>query len=137
MTRGSMVLMKGLLVQGLYMLQETTTHGDITFIESKTNKTELWHKRMGHMSMKGLLELTRQSLLDKKHISNLQFCDNCIIGKAHRLKFVTTTHRTKGVLDYIYSDLWGSPMVTPSLSKCKYFLSFIDDYLRKLWLYFL
>ena len=45
-TRGSMVLMKGLLVQGLYVLQETTTHGDITFIESKTNKTELWHKRI-------------------------------------------------------------------------------------------
>ena len=28
-------------------------------------------------------------------------------------------------------------MVTPSLSKCQYFLSFIDGYSRKVWLYFL
>ena len=28
-------------------------------------------------------------------------------------------------------------MVTPSLSKCQYFLSFIDEYSRKVWLYFL
>ena len=58
-TKGSMVLMKGLLVQGLYVLQGTITLGDVAFTKSKTDQTELWHKRMGHMSMKGLRELTR------------------------------------------------------------------------------
>ena len=59
------------------------------------------------------------------------------MGKSHKLSFPKAKHSTKGILDYVHSDLWGSPNVPPSLSGCKNFLTFIDDYSRKVWIYFL
>ena len=59
------------------------------------------------------------------------------LGKSHRLKFSRATYRTKGTLDYIHSDLWGSPHIPLSLSRSQYFISFIDDFSRKVWVYFL
>lgn len=59
------------------------------------------------------------------------------MGKSHKQSFPKANHTTKGILDYVHSDLWGSPNVTPSLSGCKYFLTFIDDYSRRVWIYFL
>ena len=40
-------------------------------------------------------------------------------------------------MEYIHSDLWGSPSVEESLAGCKYFITFIDDYSRKVWINFL
>ena len=40
-------------------------------------------------------------------------------------------------MEYIHSDLWGAPSTPDSLGGCKYFISFIDDYSRKVWIYFL
>ena len=39
-------------------------------------------------------------------------------------------------MDYIHSDLWGLATV-PSKEGHKYFVSFIDDFSRKVWIYFL
>lgn len=89
------------------------------------------------MSMNGLQELGKQGLIDANKISDLEFRENCVLGKSHGLKFAPATHKTKGTLDYIHLDLWGSPMVPTSLPKYQYFISIIDDYLRKVWIYFL
>lgn len=37
----------------------------------------------------------------------------------------------------MHSDLWGSPSTPESLGCCRYFVSFIDDYSKKVWVYFL
>lgn len=37
----------------------------------------------------------------------------------------------------MHSDLWGSPSTPESLGGCRYFVSFIDDYSKKVWVYFL
>ena len=42
----------------------------------------------------------------------------------------------KWILDIVHSDICG-PMQTTSLSECVYYASFIDDYCRKTWIYFL
>ncbi|GKA05101.1 retrovirus-related pol polyprotein from transposon TNT 1-94 [Tanacetum coccineum] len=39
-------------------------------------------------------------------------------------------HTTQGVIDYVYSDLWG-PSQVESLRGKRYFLSFIDDYSKR------
>ena len=59
---------------------------------------------------------------------------NTVYGKACRVKFGTGQQRTKGTLDYIHADLWGSSQ-TPSYSGPRYFLSMVDDYSRKLWIF--
>ena len=42
----------------------------------------------------------------------------------------------KTPLEIVHSDLCG-PMQTPSLASSHYMLTFIDDYTRKTWVYFL
>lgn len=46
-------------------------------------------------------------------------------------------HTSKEVLEYVHSDLWGAPSVVPSLAEMRYFITFIDDFSRKVWIYFL
>ena len=47
-----------------------------------------------------------------------------------RVKFNTSTHTSKGILDYVHSDLWG-PSRKPSLDGARYMLTIIDDYSTK------
>ena len=59
-----------------------------------------------------------------------------MFDKHKRVKFNTSTHTSKGILDYVHSDLWG-PSCKPSLGGAHYMLTIIDDYSRKAWLYIL
>ena len=50
--------------------------------------------------------------------------------------FPNRDNKDKGVLDIVHSDVCG-PMSTASLSGYVYYVSFIDDYSRKTWIYLL
>eukprot|EP00253_Pinus_taeda_P009922 PITA_09922 len=64
-------------------------------------------------------------------------CEGCILGKQHRENFPSgKSIRAKAPLDIIHSDLCG-PMQAASLAGNQYFLTFIDDFTRKTWIYFL
>ena len=67
---------------------------------------------------------------------NLMFCRHCIFGKRCRQKFKAGSHVSKGVLDYIHSYLWG-PYPTISYGGATYYVLFIDDFSRKVWVYVL
>lgn len=103
---------------------------------SSTDKTSLWHQRMGHVSLKGLQILGKLGVLCGDKISDLEFCEHCVFGEMHRVKFSTRQHYTKGILDYVHSDLWG-PSRIPLHGGNRYFITFLDDYSRKVWIYLL
>jgi hypothetical protein len=64
-------------------------------------------------------------------------CESCILGKQHRISFPKeNSYRAWTPLEIVHRDLCG-PMQTPSLGGSIYFLTFIDDYSRKTWVYFL
>jgi len=42
----------------------------------------------------------------------------------------------KGILDYIHSDVW-VPASIRSHGSARYFATFVDDYSRKIWVYFM
>ena len=67
----------------------------------------------------------------------LIFYEKCVLGKSHQQPIPTAKHNSESVLDYIHSDLWGSPANEESLSDCRYFLAMIDDYSKKIWIRFL
>ena len=50
------------------------------------------------------------------------------------VKFGTTIHQTKGILDYVHTDVW-SPTKNVSLGGKRWFVPFIDDYSRRVWMY--
>ena len=56
--------------------------------------------------------------------------------KATRQKFGTRKQETKHSVDYIHSDLWGPSQVL-SHGGARYFMTLIDDYTRKVWVYVL
>src|ERR1044072_1093146 len=62
-----------------------------------------------------------------------KICDKCLISKQPRGSFSSfTPTRTTGVLDVVYSDVC-RPCEVPSLGVNKYFVSFVDDFSRKIW----
>ena len=67
---------------------------------------------------------------------DFDFCEHCIYGKQNRVRFPSGSTRAKGVLVLIHSDVFG-PVPIPSLGKSVYYVSFIDDFSRNTWIYFL
>ncbi|KAG8498791.1 hypothetical protein CXB51_005139 [Gossypium anomalum] len=98
--------------------------------------TKIWHMRLGHMSENGMVGLSKRGLLDGQGICKLNFCEHCVFGKQKRVRFTRGIHNTKGTLEYIHSDLWG-PSRVPSRGGANYMLTFIDDFSRKVWAFFL
>jgi len=56
-----------------------------------------------------------------------------VTSKQRKLKFSKVSTRSKYILDLIHSDVWESPQI--SMGGAKYFVSFIDDHYRRLWVY--
>ncbi|KAG8474425.1 hypothetical protein CXB51_033824 [Gossypium anomalum] len=134
-SKGSLVVMKGQRKTArLYILQGSTLTGDTAVVSSSLSDddiTKLWHMRLGHMSENGMVELSKRGLLDRQEICKLNFCEHCVFGKQKRVRFTRGIHNTKGILEYIHSDLWG-PSRVPSRGGANYMLTFIDDFSRKI-----
>ncbi|TYK10877.1 Retrovirus-related Pol polyprotein from transposon TNT 1-94 [Cucumis melo var. makuwa] len=106
-TKGSSVKLRGTLRHGLYVLEGTTVSGSAAIAS-------------------GLLGGVKNV--------ELPFCEHCIMEKSTRVKFGKGKHTTKGILDYVHSDLWG-PTKEVSMGGSRYFISIIDDFSRKVWIY--
>jgi hypothetical protein len=63
-------------------------------------------------------------------------CESCILAKHQRDSFPDASYREKEHLELVHTDLCG-PMKTQSIGGSFYFLTFIDDFSRKAWVYFL
>jgi len=83
--------------------------------------------RLEHTGEKSLQALAKLGLLKGARTCKLEFWEHCVIGKKTKVKFCTTTHSTKGILDYVHTDVW-RPIKTVSIGGNHYFVTFIDDY---------
>jgi hypothetical protein len=63
-------------------------------------------------------------------------CEHCVYGKQNRVRFPFGATREEGILQLVHSDVFG-PMSVPSLGKSVYYVSFIDEFSRNTWIYFL
>ena len=127
--------MKGVKKNVLYVLCGKTIINAITvaaITKPSNDQTVLWHKRLGHISEKGLYYLNKLNVFGKDIVTKLDFCENCILCKQHRLNFNLSTHKSKSILDYVHADLWG-PAKVQTRGGNRYFMSIIDDYSRKVW----
>lgn len=69
--------------------------------------------------------------LDWRQVSG--FCERCVEGKAHRLPFQQSVgRRAEYPLELVLSDVCGK-VGTRSLSGGEYFVTFIDDCTRHVW----
>jgi len=63
-------------------------------------------------------------------------CKGCSQGKNVKKPFTKNDTRSREVLDLIHSDVYG-PIAMKSLGGNQYYVTFIDDFSRKTWLYLL
>lgn len=94
----------------------------------------LCHIRLAHISDKGLQELHKQGLHGDTPINRLYLCENFIKRKFTKGKFNRGIHISNSPLKYVSSDLWASSRVQLN-GRAKYFMSVIDNYSRKVWIY--
>ena len=89
-------------------------------------------KRLGHLSQKGLEILARRSLIPEVKGMHLETCVDCLAGKQHRVAFKSfSPSRRAQPLDLVHTDL--CYMKDRTLGGALYFVTFIDDFSRKVW----
>ncbi|CAH9142653.1 unnamed protein product [Cuscuta epithymum] len=120
---------KGHESAGLYILDTSITKGIYclgvgTLLEA--------HYRLGHPS----LTLMKQIYPQFSKVSSIQ-CESCEFAKHHRTSLSPRLNkRANAPFDLVHTDVWGACPVV-SKSGFKYFVTFVDDYSRMTWLFFM
>ncbi|GMJ02017.1 hypothetical protein HRI_003870900 [Hibiscus trionum] len=104
--KGALNVMKGKITAGnIYKLLGSTIVGGAHSAESYDDNTKLSHMHLGHLSERGMVELHKRNLVHGFISCKLDFCEFCVLGKQTKVSFTTGKHKTKGILDYVYSDV--------------------------------
>ncbi|KAM2928689.1 hypothetical protein COP2_035913 [Malus domestica] len=103
------------------------------------DQADRWHCRYGHLSWSGLKVLQQKNMVEglPKFKASKKLCEGCLVGKQHRDSFPReSAWRALKILQLIHADICG-PINPISNSKKRYLITFIDDYSRRTWVYFL
>ena len=77
-----MVIMKGVKMNGLYIFNGRTVIGSVSNVQKQCiSKTRMWHMRLGHISERGLQELSKKNLLAGDKLEPLGFVNNVLMEK--------------------------------------------------------
>jgi hypothetical protein len=100
---------------------------------------EFWHCCLGHLNVKGVHAL--QNMVSGMNLGNMPcptssfVCEGCIEGKQHRKPFPSDGGmRATKPLEIVHVC---GPMRTTSLGGARYFVTYIDDFSKKVWVYLL
>ena len=95
----------------------------------------LWLRRLSYMSEKGMDNLAKKNLLSGVKQAKLNRCVHCLAGKQKIVSFKShPPSRNLDLLKLVCSDLC-SPFKVKSHGGAVYFVTFIDDYSRNLWVF--
>ncbi|CAL1397608.1 unnamed protein product [Linum trigynum] len=128
MQKNRMFVLKADLINDTQCLQATDEHS-----------LELWHRRFGHLSPKAILQLQQKEFVRDlpKLTGEVGVCSTCQVGKQHRAPFPKkSTWRATQKLQLLHADLCG-PITPTSNGGKRYIFTLIDDFSRKLWVFFL
>lgn len=111
-------------------MQAKIAENNINTVKNK-DTIELWHRILGYMSEKGLIVLAKKNLLSWMKNESLKKSIHWLAGKQTRTTFKTSPPLRKScILKLVHSNVCG-PMKTKTLSGAFYFVTFIDDHLKK------
>ena len=122
-------------------LQQCLEHGGMalsTEVKSCEDSLYNWHQRMGHHSMKTIINMANGAVMGMvledvpKDIPKLDSCPSCTLAKAQCLPFKEGHTHAMKPLELIHGDLVG-PMPVESVGCCKYRFVLMDDYSHASW----
>ena len=90
----------------------------------------LWHRRLGHISIERMKKLVNDGVLSTLDFADFETCMNCIKGMQTN-KSKRGAKRSTNLLEIIHIDICCPDMDANDL---KYFITFIDDYSRYMYL---
>jgi transposase InsO family protein len=98
---------------------------------------ELWHRKLSHINYKALPYICKAVTgLPELKVDHEVIWNGCAQGKNIKNPFSKRDNKAERVLELIHADVCG-PMPSSSMSGYVYYVSFIDDYSCKTWVYFL
>lgn len=123
------------LVDNMYKLDRFYPRS-FTVCENKSGES-LWHRRMGHIGHSYLQK--QKSCVDGVHFQSIGEDGPCVVcakGKLSRRPFKSSDTRATELLELVHSDVCG-PMRVTSHGGARYFLIFLDDFSKKVFVYFI
>ena len=98
----------------------------------------MWHKQIRHVNPQRLKSMQTQGIVtglpNFKTADMQKVCEACQFGKQSRHAFAKERNVSENPLEVIHSDVWG-PTKSTSMAGSNYYVTFIDDHNRKVWLY--
>jgi hypothetical protein len=98
----------------------------------------LSHQILGDIREKGLQLLHGKGMVEGMSNCSLDFdlCEHCVYGNQNHVRFPYGEMREEGIFQLVQNDVFG-PVSVPSLGKYVYYVSFIYEFSRNTWIYFL
>lgn len=122
---GDEVMGEAVAIGGLYRLRTVdSARAAVTKVDG-----DIWHRRLGHLNGQYLLKMKEKI----GPCSGSSECDTCVVCKITRGPFKTSDSRAAKKLELVHSDV--VQMDVLSNGGNRYFVTFLDDYSRKLWFY--
>uniref|UniRef100_A0A2N9JB62 Integrase catalytic domain-containing protein n=1 Tax=Fagus sylvatica TaxID=28930 RepID=A0A2N9JB62_FAGSY len=129
-------IMEGQRLESVYVMSAESAYVDRT---RKNETTDLWHMRLGHVSYSKLSIMVKKSMLKglpQLDVRTDTVCAGCQYGKAHQLPYKESKFKAKEPLELVHSDVFG-PVKQPSIGGMRYMVTFIDDFSRYVWVFFM
>ncbi|CAJ2633141.1 unnamed protein product [Trifolium pratense] len=135
------LLMKGVMSKdNCYLWVSEEENHLSTCLLSKEDKVKLWHKKMGHLHLRGLKKVIAEETIKgnpKLKIEEGTICGECQIGKQTMVAHPRLQHSvTSRALELLHIDLM-APMQTENLGGKRYVFALEDDFSRFTWIDFL
>ena len=124
----------------LYYLNDVGEQANAHEQVNAASDLSLWHRRLGHLGVANVKRLINGNMVEGvkgKLTGDIGVCGPCAYGKQHRTPFPDASKsRSDSVLGLVHTDVCGR-MEVRSISGSEYFVTFIDDKTRYIWVFFL
>ena len=131
----------GILAYGLYRISlqneainnSLHVHTGTKRCNINEDSSMLWHQRFGHISIDRIKRLVKDEVLNTLDYTDLETCVDCIKRKK-TTKSKKDANRSSNIFEMIHINICCPDMDMPGK---KYFITFIDDYSRYMYVYLL
>lgn len=114
--------------------------GTTTCLLSKVEEESwLWHARLGHVNFDAMKLMSANGMARGIPVFTRpkEICSGCLLSKQTRSPFPSKANfLAKEKLELVHSDICG-PISPPTPAGNRYFILFIDDFSRNMWVYML
>ncbi|KAE8681852.1 hypothetical protein F3Y22_tig00111303pilonHSYRG00095 [Hibiscus syriacus] len=128
--------MEGRRLESIYVMSAESAYVDMI---RKNETSDLWHMQLGHVSYSKLSVMVKKSMLKglpQLDVRTDTVCAGCQYGKAHQLPYDESKFKVKETLELVHSDVFG-PVKQQSIRGMRYMVTFIDDFFRYVWVFFM